>query len=449
MRILIAGGGVVGYHLAKNLENESHEIVLIDIDEERKEIIEGNLDIFALQGDATSPHLLKEAKVEKTDLFIAVTGRENANISAAIIGKQLGAKKTIARISNREFLHNDEKLDWQQVGIDELILPEALAAKEVQQLLDEPNVTDTFEFEGGKLLLMGIHLEVSAPLIDKTVQQADQMTEGKNFVVVAIIRQGKTIIPQGNTKFQAGDLIYFITLDTGEEQILEISGKKPISINSLIILGGSATGTHIAQQLSDNYKIKLIEKDREKSKKLAKKLSNVLVVNGDGTDIEMLREEAIEDTDAFVSVTANSETNIFSCLMAKELGVKRTIASVENIGLTKLSQTIGIDTLINKKLAAANSIFRSIRRGEVINLTKLQGVEAEILEFEVTAHSPITEQPIKDLNFPAQAMIGGVVREQKGHIALGDFHIQENDRVVVFTLPESLPQVESYFESNT
>lgn len=446
MKIVIAGAGEVGFHLAKLLSKESQDIVLIDEDKDRLEYAQGHLDVLTVKGDATSIFTMKKANMAKTDLLIAATSSETSNLTVAILGKKMGAKNTVARISNVEFLKYADELDIKGLGIDGMISPDVLASEEIKRLIHRSAFTDAFEFENGKLDLIGIHLEDEATMIDKSVLELAAI-EDLEYITVAIQRGDETIIPRKNTVFRRDDHVYFIAPPGGNEQIMRLGGKERVSIKNIMILGGSRVGEKSARQLSKaGYSVKLIEKDAEKCFELSDRLPAVLVINGDCTNVELLEEESVDTMDAFVAVTGNSETNIMSCLVAKTHGVKKTIAMVENVDYIHLSKSIGIDTLINKKLIAANNIFRFIRQGNVINLAGLHGVDAEILEFEVTAGSKITEAPIKDLKFPRSAIIGGVVRDGNGLKTMGDFQILPNDRAVIFCLPEAIEKVSKFFQ---
>lgn len=446
MRIIIAGAGDVGFHLAKLLAYEEHEIVLIDRDAERLQSVANSLDVATTRGNSTSYQVLEEANISKADLLISVTSSEETNIATSIIGKHLGAKKTIARIQNVEYLFNKEKLDLKDLGIDEIISPESLAAKEIKRLLKEAAFTDSFEFDNGKLTLIGVIIDEESTLKNKTLFEAAHLNPNNNFITVAILRDNETIIPHGENRFIVGDHAYFIAQPEGVDQVLQLSGKPRIGIKNIMVLGGSKVGYHTAKRLSRKFNVKLIEKDKDKAFELADELKNVMVINGDGRDVELLQEEGIEDMDAFIAVTGNSETNIMSSLVAKKHKVKKTISLVENMDYIHLSQEIGVDTMINKKLIAANFIFRYIRQGNVISLTSIHGVDAEILEFIVKAGSKITQGAIKALEFPKNAIIGGVVRNGVGQTAMGDFQLSPKDRVVVLCRPECIHKVEEFFK---
>lgn len=446
MRIIIAGAGDVGFHLAKLLAFEKQDIILIDKDADALSQAGSSLDVGTIKGSSTSYQVLEEADVMNADLLIAVTSSEETNLTTAMIGKHLGAKKTIARIENVEFLLSKDKLDLKELGIDEIISPESLAAKEIKRLLKEVALTDTFDFDQGRLSLVGVTIDEHSQLRNKTMIEAARLNPDQNFVTVAILRRNSTIIPHGENKFLEGDHAYFVAQPDGVDRVLALSGKRKQEIKNIMILGGSKVGFHAAKRLSRKYNVKLIERDKEKCFELADQLKNVMVICGDGRDLELLEEEGIEEMDAFIAVTGNSETNIISCLVAKNKHVKKTISLVENIDYIHISQNIGVDTMINKKLIAANFIFRYIRQGEVISLTSIHGVEAEILEFIVKAGSKITEREIKALDFPKGAIIGGVVRNGVGHTTMGDFQFRPKDRAVVLCRPECIRAVEQFFK---
>ncbi|MBT7305917.1 MAG: Trk system potassium transporter TrkA [Bacteroidetes bacterium] len=448
MKIIIAGAGEVGFHLAKLLSFESQDITLIDTHRDSLSYADTHLDIRVVRGDATSIKVLENSNVIDTDLVIAVTSSETTNITVCVLAKQLGAKRTIARISNTEFIDRKDEVGFTKFGIDELISPESLAANEIELLLNQSAFNDTYEFEGGALTMIGLHLNRTNSFIDKTVKEVASVFPNLKYVPIAMQRYGTqyTIIPRGDTQFKEGDQVYFITTKEGVDEIYELTGKERHEIRNVMILGGSNIGYKTASDLCKNrFNVKLIENDKEKAFEIADDIPSCLVINGDGRNVELLLEEDVQDMDAFISVTGNSETNIMSCLVAKSKGVKKTIALVENMDYFQLSHSIGIDTLINKKLLAANNIFRYIRKGEVVAMTKLNNMNAELLEFVVTPSSNVTNKTIRDIDIPRSAIIGGVVRDGEGQIALGDFKIQSGDRVVVCCQPQSISKVEKLF----
>jgi trk system potassium uptake protein TrkA len=448
MRIIIAGAGEVGFHLAKLLSYEAQEITLIDTDKERLSYADNHLDIRVLRGDATSIQVLQDAQVDGSDLVIGVTASETTNLTLCVLAKQLGCKRTMARISNTEFMDNRELIKFEELGIDELISPERLAAMEIQLMLNQSAFNDTYQFEEGLLTMFGVILPKTAPFVGKMVKEAARIFPELNFMPIALQRTGTqfTLIPRGDTIFKEGDQVYFITSDKGVEELYKLSGMQKQDIKNVMILGGSKVGFKTARDLCNKkFNVKLIEKNKEKAFDIADELPHALVINGDGRNVELLEEENLESMDAFIAVTGNSETNIMSCLVAKNKKIKKTIALVENMDYFQLSHSIGVDTLINKKLLAANSIFRYIRKGEVLALTRLNNLNAEILEFEVKATSLVNGEIIRELNFPREASIGGVIRNGEGIIALGDFRIMEGDKVVVCCLPKAIPRIEKLF----
>ncbi|MEO1010553.1 MAG: Trk system potassium transporter TrkA [Bacteroidota bacterium] len=448
MKIIIAGAGEVGFHLAKLLSYESQDITLIDAKKDSLVYADNHLDIRVLKGDATSITVLRDAQVEKSDLVIGVTSSETTNLTLCMLAKQLGSKRTIARISNTEFVEHKEVIQFPELGIDELISPEELAATEIQLLLNKSAFNDTYEFEEGMLIMVGVSLPKGAPFVGKMVKEAANIFPELHFMPIALQRLGTqfTVIPRGDTVFKEGDQVYFITVKEGVDELYKLTGKKKAEIKNVMILGGSKVGFKTARDLcAKKFNVKLIEKSKEKAFDLADDLPNALVINGDGRNVELLEEESLDSMDAFIAVTGNSETNIMSCLVAKSKHIKKTIALVENMDYFQLSHSIGIDTLINKKLLAANNIFRYIRKGEVVALMRLNNLNAEILEFVVKKDSKVTGSVIRELDFPKSATIGGVVRDGKGIIALGGFRIQEGDRVVVCCLPNVIPVIERLF----
>lgn len=445
MDIVIAGAGAVGTHLSRWLSGESHNITLLDQDQDRLSNLDNSIDVITVAGEVTDYKVLLRAKISSADLFISVTSSEEANILSAIYAKKLGAKKTIARISQMQYLTNTDILNLHELGIDELISPESLAAREVRHLVKANAANETIEFENGKITLLGLDVEKDATIAGMTLQDIAKKYPIRNYVMVALKRNHETIIPQGPTVIEAGDHLYMITHTEGMEEVLEITGKRKIQVSTIMIMGGSRTGRHLARKLSRDFHVKLIEQNAEKSREIAADLPDTLVLNFDGTDVEKLDEEGTSTTDVFVAATGNSETNILSCLVAKERGAKKTIAMVENIEYQNLSQNIGIDSLINKKLAAANFIYRYIRRGDFVSLSTVQGLDAEVMEYDVCSSCKVTRKKIKDLGLPRGALIGGVIRNNKGLIPTGNFEIEVGDKVVVFAKSNCAKKLTRYF----
>ncbi len=445
MRIIVAGAGEVGSHLAKMLSQENHDIILIDPDENKLKQVGANLDVMTRVGSATSISLLIDCDIRRADLFIAVATSEETNITASILGKKLGAKKTIARIDNQEYLFPKYINHFIGLGIDYMIYPEKIASRELTGLLEQTGSSDLVNFGDGKLTLFAIRLDATAPIINKSLLETAQELNNQDYRAVAITRQGKTIIPRGTDIFLPGDLIHVISNQEGIHQLMEYSGKEQIEINNIMILGGSRIGMLTAKEIGNHHNVKLIELDREKSYRLSNNLNNTLVINGDGRDMNLLIEEGLKNMDAFIAVTGNSETNILSCVLAKRLGVKKTIAEIENIDYIELAENMGIDTIINKKLITASRIFSFTTSEAVSSITCLTGTDAEVMEFIVKKNSKITNGALKQIGFPKDSIVGGVIRENNSFIANGYTIIQPNDRVIVFALPSAINKVGKFF----
>jgi trk system potassium uptake protein TrkA len=445
MRIIVAGAGEVGSHLAKMLSNENHDILLIDNDEDKLRNIGSLYDLMTVKGSATSISLLKDASINRIDLFIGVTQKEEINITSSILCKKLGAAKTIARIDNPEYLMPANRGIFNSLGIDYMIYPEMIAANEVVGLLQQSGATDVVDFSGGKLSMYVVKLSEDAPVINMTLAELTQKDKPLEYRAVAITRNGKTIIPRGNDRFLPEDHVYVISNKAGLDEMLKYSGKKNFEINNVMILGGSRIGKRTAEQIGRQHNVKLIEINREKAYALSNILGNTLVINGDGSNIDLLIQEGLPKMDAFIAVTGNSETNVLSCVLAKQMGVKKTIAEVENIDYIKLAENMGIDTIINKKLITASRIFRFTMTGDVAAIKCLTGTEAEVMEFVVKPGAPITDGVLQNTEFPKEAIIGGIIRGKSSFIAKGDTHIRPNDKVVVFALPSAIPKMAKYF----
>lgn len=453
MKIVIGGAGEVGFHLAKWLSKELQDVTVIDTDKEKLHKIESNLDVMVHRGDITSFQTLRAIKADQADIFITVTQLQNTNLTSALIAKKMGAKRTIARITNPEFLKRENAVPVQRIGIDVLISPEQLAAVEIHQLVEESAFNMTHAFANGELKLFGTILDKDCKILNKKVRDViDVSKQVPQFMPIAIIRNNEkgiheTIIPRGDTVYQLNDQVYFIALKHATSNIYAILGKKQEFYKNVIVLGGGSIGKKTVLLLKESkHSVKLIEKDRNKAFDLADELSNILVINGDGRDGDLLEEEGIENADAFIAVTGSSEANIMSCLVAKSKGVKKTIALVENMDYIHLSQEVGISAFINKKLLAADSIFRYIRQGDVLDITGLSDVDAEVMEFKVDDSSPIVNKTLKEIKFPKESIVGGIVRNNQGFIPTSDFRIVSGDRVVVFVQPSAISKIGKYFQ---
>ncbi len=452
MKIIIAGTGEVGFHLSKLLAQESHDIVIIDTSKIALEKATKNLDVSTIRGDATSIKTLESAGISKADLLIAVTSTQHINILSCVIGKNLGVKRCIARISNSELLHRKETFDLKDIGINQVIYPESLGASEIKKLLKESAVSDSFVFDKGKLQLIGIKIDEKSELKDKTLAETTYLNPKTSFTPVAIVRdiediiENETIIPRSHNILKEDDVAYFIAdSESGVDEVLSLSGRQHLDINDVMIYGGSDLAFISAKHLSKKYNLKLICEDLNKCEKFADALPNVMVLNGNATDIDFLREEDLDSMDAFLALSNETEKNILASLAAKESGVKKTISQVENIDFIPLAQNMGLNTTINIKYLTANFIVKYIREGELLNFTKLQGVDAEVIELEVKEDSPILENKLKDLNFPKEGIVGGLIRGDDAMIPRGDFKFKVGDRVLIVTKKEGMKAIEQMF----
>jgi len=448
MKIIIAGAGEVGSHLAKMLSNESNNLTIIDSQESRLNKLREVADVITILGDPTSIETLKQAGAEKADLFIAVSPSQDQdiNIISALLAKKMGSQKVTARINNDEYMHHENKLLFKELGIDLLFYPEKIASYEIVDLLKQTGTTEFMEFARGLLQMVAFRLEEGAPLIDKCVSDISSFTGKSQYKVVAIARDTDTIIPNQQTKFIENDLIFVICTKEGVQDAMSFSGKKEIEIKNLMIVGGGKIGEMLAKKMSKVCDhIKIIETDPHRCEYLAETLDKVMIINGDGRNSDLLTEEDVTNYDAFVAVTGSSETNILSCVAAKKMGVSKTIAEVENIEYIKLAEGMGVDAVINKKLSTAGRIFRFTLSNKVRSIKCLNGSDAEVLEFIVNPSSAITKEPIKDLRFPKEAIIGGIIRGNEIFVATDETIIKPYDRVAVFALPQVLAKVNKFF----
>lgn len=452
MKIVIAGAGEVGSHLAKMLSNEANEITVIDSDQERLDTLRLHTDVITVEGNPSAIQTLHEAEVPHADLFIAVSpsDSQDVNIVSAMLAKKMGCQKVTARINNEEYLTYENKYLFTEMGIDLLFYPEKIAAGEIVELVKRSASADSLDFARGKLQMAVFKLEEESPMLGMNMAEFSNIAaaDGLKFRVVAISRGDTTIIPKFDTKFKYHDLVFIISKREGMDMLMKYLGKKNVEVDKVMILGGSPIGEMVARQLSRQIEsIKLIEMNKDKCIGLSEKLpGNVIVVNGDGRNSDMLIEENIRDYDAFIAVTNSSETNILACVAAKSLGVGRTIAEVENIEYIRLAESMGVDAVINKKLITAGRIFKFTLSNKVRFIKYMSGTNAEVLEYIVAPETAITKAALKDMNFPANAIIGGIIRGNESFIAVGDSHIEAYDRVAVFALPEAVKEVDKFFK---
>jgi len=446
MKIIIVGAGAVGTHLATMLAKERQDIILIDEDEEKLSLISNNHDLMTVVGKPISIGTLKEVGAGQSDLFIAVTTEESRNLTACIIAHSLGAKKTVARVDDFEYVKPKNREFWKNLGIDSLIYPEMLAAEEIVLSIRMSWVKQWTEFCDGALIMIGVKMLKESEILDKTLAQLG--TNDIPFHVVAISRDNKTIIPHGDHSIILGDIVYFITTKQYIPYIRKISGREDQEdIRNVLIMGGSRIASRTTMQAPDYMNIKIVEQDKRRCERLVEMVKDtVMVINGDGRDLELLKEEGLENMDAFVALTGNSETNILACLSAKRMGISKSVAEVENLDYINMAENLNIGSVINKKLIAASHIYQMMLDADVSNVKCLTFANADVAEFQVKEGTRITKNPVKDLNLPKGVTIGGLIRKGQGMLVTGDTMILPDDHVMVFCLNMMIKKIEKYFK---
>lgn len=452
MKIVIEGAGEVGSHLANMLKSEANDVTVIDDNQQRIDALRSYTDVETVVGNPSSISVLREANVGDADLFIAVYpfAAQEINIVGALLAKRLGTRKVIARISDEDYLSSENKLLFKEMGIELLFYPERSAADEIIDFLKHNSTAETMEFARGKLQIAVYKINEDSAMLDlklaEFIKPIDPETL-KQFRIIAITREDKTIIPKLGTKFQYGDLVFVVSKRDAVDTLNALFGKSNINIGSAMIIGGNATAAMLARSLDrSGVRVKLVERDRERCIELSEKLpSSVEVVIGDGRNSDFLFEEGIQGYDAFIALTSSDESNVLSCVVAKKFGVARTVAEVENIEYIKLAEEMGVDNVINKKLLTAGRIFRLTLSGKARFVHYMTGTNAEVIEYTVVPGSAITKGPIKDIDFPENAIIGGVIRRNEAIIAVGDTVIEAYDRVAVFALPQSIREIDKFF----
>lgn len=442
MNIVIAGAGQVGTHLAKLLSNGDHNITLIDEDEEKLKPMQ-SFDLMTFQGSPVSILNLRDANIKNCDLFIAVTPHETENITACILAKDLGAIETVARIDNNGYVLPENRERFKRFGIDSLIYPEMLAAEEIVQALKVPGIRQLHEIEDDRLLLVGLKMREDAPILNTPISELN--LHKKNVRILCINRKYETFIPNGNDVIKARDIVLYIAEKESLETLRKENGRPDFSVKNVMILGGSRIGIKTVQLTPDNYNIKIFEKDRERSIKLAQKVEKALVINADGGNIEDLKEEGIEQMDAFIALSDNSETNILSCILAKRLGIKKTVAEVDNIDYFGLAENFGVGTIINKKQIAASHIYELTMKGKVSHVKCLTATDGQVLEFVTKPGAKITKKSLADISLPDGVNIGAIVREDEIIIAQGWVTVRPGDKVVLFCLSHNFKKIEKLF----
>ena len=447
MKIIIAGAYAIGSHLAKLLSRNNQDIVLIDDDEQRLENISSDYDILTMHASPTSLAALKNAGAAEANLYIAVTPDENLNMNSCVMAKAIGAKKTVAKVNNYEFVEPEMAKFYEKLGIDSLIYPENLAAYDIVNGLKMSWVRQRWDVHGGALVMLGIKLRETCEILDRPLKELCK--PDSPYYIVAIRRDGDTIIPGGNDVLKMYDLVYFMVTKQYIPYVRKIVGKEHyVDVKNVMIMGGGDTAVRALKNMPEYMNVKLMEHDVERCDILNDQIDDqrVMVINGDGRDLQLLNEEGIHTTQAFVALTSNAETNILACLTAKLMGVRKTVAAVENLDYVNMAVSLDIGTIINKKAIAASHIYQMMLDAEVNNVRFLMTANADVAEFTAHPESKVTKKRVFELGLPNGATIGGLVRNGEGHLVSGGTQIEAGDIVVVFCYNVRMEKLEKFFK---
>jgi trk system potassium uptake protein TrkA len=448
MRVVILGAGQVGSNLAKKMVREHHDVVIIDRKAEKIQAVEEQMDVLGLVGNGVSLPVMKQAQVEKADLFIAVTRNDDINILACIFAKEFGVPRKIARIRDESYSMDPKHLDLKELGIDFIIHPEETAAKNVVTLIRQAAASDVLEVGGGKMQIIGIKIDNNFPHLNRALMEITPREE-LHFRTIAIKRKNQTIVPYGKDVFLENDQAYFLVDIRHTAEFLKFMGRKTRKMKNIMILGASRIGMEIARILQNEYQVKIIEKDENRGNRAADRLSRTLIVQGDGTDLDLLVQEGIMEMDVMVAATADDETNFIATLLGKHLEVPRTIAILNNAYYMPITPTIGLDAVVSPQTLIVNQITKYIRSKKVASIASIPGVDAEAIDIIAAEDAQITNGALKDHRFPRGALIGGVIHENGDlEIAVGDTRIHPGDRVILFCLPHTIEKAEKMFRGN-
>jgi trk system potassium uptake protein len=446
MRILILGAGEVGLHLARQLSEEGHDVVVVEENRDRARAIEDSIDALVIHGNAASLSTLEKAGIARTELLLAVTSLDEINLMACLSASQYEVPIKVARVSKADYFDYTGRLPPERLGVDRMINPERECAIETYQLLQSSAATEFAQFEGGLVQLIGMGVKPGAPIAGKTLSELGEDRRRSRYLIAAIVRGGTTIIPKGSDRLNEGDQIFVIGEPQHLPEILPDAGYQRFSLRRVVIAGGSREGLLLAQMLEEHrIGCTILETNRQRALSLAETLGSSLVLHGDATDLDLLEMEGIGDADGFVAYTGSDETNLLSCLLAKNLGTRKVIALIERMNYIPLVSRVGVDAAVSPRLATVNAILSCVRRGSVLSVATLKGTTAEAIEFDVSARFRHAGVPLADVRFPGGTLIGAIVRGDRVIIPRGTDAIRIGDRVIVFTLNRSIPEVEALF----
>lgn len=447
MRVIIVGAGEVGFHLAERLSQENQDVVIVEMDPERAQRASELLDVMTVVGNGASIPVLEDAGIRGARILMAVTSQDEVNLISCLAASRLGVDYTIARISNPDYYGRGSVLSRERLGIDLMINPEREAATEAFQLLRSAAATDVAIFANGKVQLVGMMVRAGAPVSGKSVARlAAELTEFR-FVLVAIVRDGETTIPNGSSTIETGDHIFVLSPTSEVGSIPPLAGYEPFHLKRVMIAGGSAEGLFLAEMLEEaGIECTILDNDRKRCVELAEALPKSLVLHGDATDTELLEMEGVSGIDGYVAATGHDETNLLSALVAKSVGARRVVTLIEKFDHLPLVPKVGLDAAVSPRMSAVNAILRYVRRGKVMTVATMKGIDAEAIEFKVTKDAPIANRVIFELDFPRGAIIGTITRGETILIPRGETVVLPGDEVIVFALPEALPEIEKLFD---
>lgn len=448
MRVLVVGAGEVGFHLAERLSEESQDVVIIESDPDRAEFASQQLDIQTVVGNGASLSTLERAGVRQASMLLAVTSGDEVNLIACLAAKRMGVEFTVARISNPDYYERGSVLSGDDLGIDLMVNPERECARETFQLLQNPAFSEVAEFAGGRVQLLGLKVLPGAPVAGRTIKELRaQFTGGYHYVTVAIVRDGVTQVPKADSTIEAGDHIYLLAPTTELGDVPLLAGYDPFELRRVMIAGGSTEGLYLAELLEEaGVECTVLERDRRRCVELSERLPRSLVLHADATDLELLEMEGVSGVDGFVAATANDETNLLSSLVAKTAGAKKVISLVHKFDYLKLVPRVGVDASVSPRISTVNAILRYVRRGSVVTVATLSGIDAEAIEFVVDNDSRIAGQALKDVGFPKGGVVATILRGEEIILPRGEDVLHPGDDVIVFALPEAIAEIEALFD---
>ena len=448
MRIVIIGVGEVGFHVAKALSEENHDIVVMDIDPAKCRRATESLDVIVVEGNGASPRNLSVANVQDADYVLCLTRVDEVNLIASQQAHELGAKKIIARLRNQQYTTRDSIIKPEKFGIDLVIHPEKEACKEIVQLVRHSYATQVMDFEGGRVEMIGIRLDENSPIIGKSVSDICEEDQNFKFGIITVLRDGESHVPWSDYIFKFNDTAYFIVKTKWLESLMHLLGKEATPTNSIIILGGSKIGRSLAEELEKEMTVRLIERKRDKAEWLASHLKETMIIHGDGTDVELLKSENIQDADSFIAVTESEQTNLLSGMLAHHLGVKQSVIHVSTTEYMPIVQEIGVGAVLSKNMSTVNSILRFIASDETeTSVMTFDEIDVEVIEFHPEPGSKVTKLPLEEINFPEDSIVGMTNHHGTLSIARGSTQLSDEDNVLVFAKSQAVPKLKRLFES--